>query len=355
MALELAARGRCFVSPNPMVGAVLVKSGRVVGRGYHARYGGPHAEAAALKDAGRAARGATLYVTMEPCCFCGKTPACTDALLASGVRRVVAAMLDPHKRVHGRGVRCLRGAGVEVKVGMLGREARDLNEAYITYHKSGRPFVILKAAVTLDGMMATTGGQSQWITGPVARRRSQEMRCRADAILVGVSTVVNDDPRLTCRVKAGKRMLRVVLDSTLRTPARSRIFRQSDPVLILTASENRAKTQRLEKAGAEVVRARRSGGGTLRWDSVLSELHRRSIVSVLVEGGPTVASSALEQGVVDKLCVVHAPMVLGPGRGLGMGMKPRVLGRAVALTRVRHEVLGPDVMTEGYVTPKGRR
>lgn len=349
LALTLAGRGRGFTSPNPMVGAVLAKDDKVVGVGYHRCFGGPHAEVEVLREAGKRARGADLYVIMEPCCFCGKTGACTDALKAAGVRQVYAATLDPHPRVRGRGIRCLRQAGIEVSVGLLANEARRLNEAYFTFHRRRRPFVTLKVGLTLDGMMADAAGRSQWITGERARQRAQELRRLADAVLVGVDTVAADDPRLDCRLPRHRPVLKVVLDSELRTPVRSRLLSTPGPVLILTAGRNRARRAGLERRGAEVVPVRRTARGLLSWKSILAELYRRQVTSVLVEGGATVASSALEAGVVDKVCAIHAPKFLGPGRGVTAAMRGRTLGQAIALVRVSHEVLGDDVMTVGHL------
>ena len=353
-ALELAVQGRGRVSPNPMVGAVLVKSGRIVGRGYHREYGGAHAEVEALKEAGGRARGATMYVTMEPCCFHGKTPACTDAIARAGVAEVVAATLDPHEKVHGKGMRCLRRAGIRASTGTMSARARELNEAYFTFHRLGRPFVTLKLAATLDGMVSTSSGESQWISGPKARRRAQELRCESDAVLVGVNTVLNDDPRLTCRALKGKRLLRVVLDSNLRVPPGAQLLRGRDAVLVVTTVCPGRKAKLLRERGAEVARVRAGRSGRPRWRDVLVELRRRSIVRLLVEGGAEVASSALEEGVVDRVVVIHAPMLLGPGRSLTAAMRGRRLERAIRLRRVSHEELGDDVVTTGYV-PKGRR
>ncbi len=347
-ALELAAKGRFTTAPNPMVGAVLVRAGRVVGKGWHRRFGGSHAEVEAIRDAGKAARGADLYVTMEPCCFCGKTGACTDALRAAGIRRVFAATLDPHYRVKGEGARCLRRAGVEVQVGLLGREARALNEAYFTYHEQHRPLVVLKAALTLDGMLADRRGVSNWISGPEARTWVQELRAAAGAVLVGAGTVLADDPRLTCRIKTGRQPLRVVLDTDLRTPPRARVVTGPGRLLVLTASRDAKRRAALERAGAEVM-VLPARGGLLDWRLVLAELHRRGVLSVLVEGGATVASSALEAGVLDKLHIVHAPLLLGPGKGLTEAAKPRPLARAIRLRRVSHRVFGDDVVTTGYL------
>ncbi|MFO7676595.1 MAG: bifunctional diaminohydroxyphosphoribosylaminopyrimidine deaminase/5-amino-6-(5-phosphoribosylamino)uracil reductase RibD [bacterium] len=348
-ALELAERGAGLVSPNPMVGAVLVRAGRAVGEGFHRRFGGPHAEVEALRGAGSRARGATLYVTMEPCCFCGKTPACTDAVLASGIRRVVAATRDPNPKVSGRGFRCLRAAGVAVESGPGAAAARRLNEAYFCYHLRRRPLVTLKVALTLDGMMAAQDGRSRWITGPAARRRAMTLRCRADAVLVGVETVLSDDPELSCRGVRRRPALRVVLDSRLRIPTGARLFRAAGPVLVLTAGAAGSRRRALERVGAEVVAVRRGRDGLLDWRGVRAELYRREVQSVLVEGGARVASSALEAGVVDKVVTFHAPRLLGPGRCVTAGLKARRFPGLARLVRVRHELLGRDVLTEGYV------
>ncbi len=349
-ALELAARGRGYVSPNPMVGAVLVKRGKVVGRGWHRRFGGNHAEVEAIRDAGGSARGATLYVTMEPCCFHGKTPACTDAITRAGISQVNAAVLDPNPRVSGRGLRCLRKHGIKTHLGLLRDEAQRLNEAYFTFVKKRRPFVVLKVAITLDGMIADRWSQSQWLTSPAARQTVQALRQSADAILVGAGTVRADDPRLTCRIiTKDKRLVRVVLDTKLSVSPRSRMFREPGPVLVLTDFRHEAQAATLERQGAEVVALGPSRKGLLSWSRILRFLYRRGLMTVLIEGGATVASSALEANVVDKLYVFHAPLLLGPGRNFTQQMRPRPLARAIRLSRVEHHHIGPDVLTTGYV------
>jgi len=348
-ALALARRGLGMVSPNPMVGAVLVKQGRIVGRGFHRRFGGPHAEVIAIQDAKGQAAGSTLFVTMEPCCFLGKTPACTDAIIRAGIRRVVTATRDPNPRVNGQGIRCLRRAGIAVQVGMLAGAARRLNEAYFTFVTEHRPFVLLKVAATLDGMMATSTGESQWITGPAARHQGQQLRQAADAVVVGVNSVLKDDPRLTCRLRKRKRLVRVVLDCFLRLGPESRLFREPGPVVVFTTSNREGKIRRLEKAGAEIVRVRMESKDRLSWQDILAELYRRQVVTVLIEGGATVVSSALEAGIVDKAFFFQAPKVLGPGKLFSQGMKPRTLTGALVLKDVQHTQLGPDWLTAGYV------
>jgi diaminohydroxyphosphoribosylaminopyrimidine deaminase/5-amino-6-(5-phosphoribosylamino)uracil reductase len=348
-ALDLARRGCGRVSPNPMVGAVLVKNGRVVGRGWHRRFGGPHAEVEAIAAAGRRADGTTLYVTMEPCCFHGKTPACTSAIQLAGIKRVAAATLDPNPRVSGRGMRFLRESGIKTSVGLLANEARRLNEGYFTSLRKHRPFVILKVAATLDGMVADATGHSKWITGPQARALGHNLRLGADAILVGVNTVIADNPRLTCRVKPAKQLVRVVLDPDLATPPGCRLLREPGPVLAFTSSSDAARAERLWAKNVELLRVSQGKDGLLSWSGILAELHRRQLQTVLIEGGATVASSALEAGIVDKVYVFQSPKILGPGKSFTHGLAARGLGQAIELKSVEHRCLGPDFLTEGYV------
>jgi len=352
-ALDLARRGCGRVSPNPMVGAVLVRRGRVVGRGWHRRFGGPHAEVEAIADAGRRSEGTTLYVTMEPCCFHGKTPACTNAVQLAGIRRVVAATLDPNPRVNGRGLRFLRECGIETSVGLMAGEARRLNEGYFTSLRLHRPFVVLKVAATLDGMVADNSGHSKWITGPQARAHGHQLRLRADAIVVGVSTVVADNPRLTRRSPALRQVVRVILDSNLSTPLQSRLFAEAGSILVFTSSQDAARAERFWSKDVEVVRVGRSKDGLLSWPEILAELHRRKLQTVLIEGGATVASSALEAGIVDKMYVYQSPKMLGPGKLFTRGVAPRPPRQAIRLTRVEHRCLGSDHLTEGYVHRTG--
>jgi diaminohydroxyphosphoribosylaminopyrimidine deaminase / 5-amino-6-(5-phosphoribosylamino)uracil reductase len=352
-ALGLAKRGCGRVSPNPMVGAVLVKNGRVMGRGWHRRFGGPHAEVEAIAAAGRRAQGAILYVTMEPCCFHGKTPACTNAVQLAGIERVVAATLDPNPRVNGRGMRLLRECGIKTSVGLMANEARRLNEGYFTSLRKHRPFVILKVAATLDGMVADETGHSKWITGPQARALGHKLRLCADAIIVGVNTVKADDPLLTRRPRSLRQFVRVILDSDLTTPLQSRLFAEPGPVLVFTSSRDAARAERFWSKDVEVVRVNNGEGGLLSWPEILGELHRRQMQTVLIEGGATVASSALEADIVDKIYVFQSPKMLGPGKSFTGRVAPRSLKQAIELRSVEHRCLGPDFLTEGYVHRTG--
>jgi diaminohydroxyphosphoribosylaminopyrimidine deaminase/5-amino-6-(5-phosphoribosylamino)uracil reductase len=355
MALELAAKARGRTSPNPMVGAVVVKAGRVIASGWHRRAGEPHAEAIALKKAGNEAKGGTLYVTLEPCSHTDKrTPPCSPLVIASGVRRVVVAMIDPNPRVSGGGIRAVRRAGIEVTTGVLEAEAKKLNEAFVKHVTTGMPFVTLKVAQTLDGRIATASGESKWITGPEARREGRRLRSWNDAILTGVNTVLADDPALTARIPGGRDPLRIVLDSTLRTPPDARIVRQRSPARTCIATLDRAarsgRPEALLDAGAEVLLAKeRNGRIDLR--SLLKALGGFGITSVLIEGGSEVNAAALAAGIVDKVVLFIAPTLM-TGRdslcSIG-GTSPPRLSRALKLHDVTTRFVGDDLMVEGYM------
>jgi len=360
-ALALAARGLGSASPNPMVGALVVRAGRVVGSGFHRSRGEPHAEVRALRSAGAAARGATLYVNLEPCAHHGRTPPCVEAILRSGIRRVVASMMDPNPLVRGRGFSALRRAGVEVECGVLGRQARALNEAYIHHVRTGRPFVVLKAGTSLDGRIATAGGRSQKITSPAAHRAAHAMRWGFDAILVGVGTVLADDPELAAR-RAGRerpRFLRVVLDTELRTPRRARLVRAAArrPVVIYAGKGASPSREKALRAAGVTIRRVACKAGRVAVGAVLRDLGRREIRSLLVEGGGEVHASFLAGSHADKMILFVAPMLLG-----GRSAVPLVGGigvsRPARAPRLRHltvERCGPDLRITGYPVPAGSK
>jgi diaminohydroxyphosphoribosylaminopyrimidine deaminase/5-amino-6-(5-phosphoribosylamino)uracil reductase len=329
-ALALARRGQGRVEPNPMVGCVLTRAGRVLGEGYHQFFGGPHAEVNALRRASGSARGATVYVTLEPCCHFGKTPPCTDALIRAGVSRVVAAMVDPSEPVCGRGIRRLRAAGIRVDVGLLEPEARALNHPFVKLTLQGRPHVILKWAQSLDGRIATRTGHSRWISGEVSREQVHRLRARVDAILVGVGTVIADDPRLDARRVPVKRIAtRVVLDTQLRIPERCHLVDTAKriPTLILTSPQSlrgrSAKVRRLTRRGV-VVEACRTRRGKIDLSSALMRLGDVQFSNVLVEGGSRVLTSFLDAGLADEAYVFVAPRLIGgasapsPWGGIGV-------------------------------------
>ncbi len=357
-ALALARRGRGRTSPNPMVGAVVVKGSTVVGRGFHARAGGPHAEVIALNEAGEQAQGATLYVTLEPCSHFGRTPPCVGRVIQAGIRRVVVAMEDPNPKVSGGGIRRLRRAGLAVEVGLLEEEARRLNEVFIKHIATGRPFVVLKTALTLDGKIATRTGHSRWVTGAQARAVVHRLRDEHDAILVGVGTVLKDDPRLTVRLEDGngKDPVRVILDSRGRTPSQARVLTGTSaaPTLIATTKEARLEeVERLKRAGAEVL-ILPAHGGRVSWESLLEELAARGCTSLLIEGGAEVNASALAAGVVDKAIFFFSPKIVGgkgaPGPVGGTGVEK--MSQALRLEKIRVRCIGEDFMVEGYVGGK---
>ncbi len=351
-ALALAARGRGRTSPNPMVGAVAVKRGRVVGEGYHRKAGGPHAEVWALRDAGSSASGATMYVSLEPCSHHGRTPPCTEAIIESGVARVVVGCRDPNPLVNGAGIRRLARAGIEVETGVMEAEARRLNEAYGKHITTGLPFVALKAAMSLDGKIATVRGESKWITGERARAAAHRLRSRHDAVMVGVGTVLADDPLLTVRRSRGRTPLRVVADSRARTPPTARLLGADErpPVVAVTRLAPKARVRRLERGGANVwTVGSRAGKVNLR--SLMKRLGGEGVQSVLVEGGGTLAAGVLAGGLVDRVYFFVAPRLIGGARALSPveGAGVARLSEAWRLKSVRVRRVGEDLLISGDV------
>jgi diaminohydroxyphosphoribosylaminopyrimidine deaminase/5-amino-6-(5-phosphoribosylamino)uracil reductase len=315
--IELARRGKGYVSPNPLVGAVIVKGERVVGRGYHRKFGEAHAEINALRNAGRKARGATLYVNLEPCSHHGKTSPCTDAIISSGIRRVVVGMIDPNPLVKGKGIRALTSAGVEVRAGILIEECRTLNEFFVKKMTRGLPFVTLKVAQTLDGKITLPSKPSQWITSRESRKRVHQLRAEYDAVLVGARTALLDDPQLTVRLVKGRNPKRILLDGTLSTPLSSGLFsdglRSQTIVLIQQSGSKRVERKKLilERRGVQIVEIPGRKDGALPLKAVLKSLAGLNILSVLVEGGQRVFTQFLDEGLVDRLLVFVAPKIYG--------------------------------------------
>jgi diaminohydroxyphosphoribosylaminopyrimidine deaminase/5-amino-6-(5-phosphoribosylamino)uracil reductase len=330
-ALELAARGLGETNPNPVVGCVVVRNGRIVGEGFHRRAGGPHAEVAALAQAGARARGATLYVTLEPCAHAGRTPPCAPVVAAAGVRRVVAALADPNPRVAGRGLRLLRASGIEVATGVLADRSALLNERFLVAFAGSRPYVLLKAGLTLDGRIATAGGRSRWITSAGQRRAARRLRRLFDGVAVGIGTVLADDPLLLPEPRTRRPFTRVVFDSRLRLPLQSRLVEtaRQQPVVVLAAAGRGVRRRALEKAGVRVVAL--PGGPRPR--AALRALWSIGLRSLMVEGGSELLGSFLSARAFDQVALFRAPLLLG-GRGslsaFG-GADPRSLQRAVRL------------------------
>jgi diaminohydroxyphosphoribosylaminopyrimidine deaminase/5-amino-6-(5-phosphoribosylamino)uracil reductase len=310
LALELAARGLTTTQPNPRVGCVIARDGRLVGEGWHARAGEAHAEVAALAEAGTAASGASAYVTLEPCSHFGRTPPCADALVSAGIARVVFAIEDPDPRVGGSGALRLRQAGIAVESGLLAAEAEELNVGFLSRLRRRRPWVRIKLAMSLDGRTALANGASRWITGEAAREDVQQWRARSSAVLTGIGTVLADDPRLNVRAAAARHQpLRVVLDSRLRTPPDARILARPGAVLLFSATDDAARRSALEQQGAKVERLAHSPPDL---GQVLARLADLEINEVLVEAGPTLAGAFLQAGLTDELLLYIAPVVLGP-------------------------------------------
>ena len=356
-ALELAAHGRGTTHPNPMVGCVLVQDDAVVGEGWHERAGGPHAEASALAAAGERARGATAYVTLEPCAHQGRTPPCADALVAAGVARVVVASPDPDARVAGAGIDRLRAAGIAVEEGVLQRDADALNAAYLVHRREGRPWVRYKTAMTLDGKIATRTGRSRWITGPAARALVHGWRHGADAVAVGVSTLLQDDPALTTRLEGpagpGRTPRKLIFDGVARTPVTARAFEAGPDgtparvTIVVGPDAPAARIAALEERGAHVLRvAARQGRPDVR--EALRVLATDGVVELLLEGGGTLAWSFLEAGAIDRVAWFVAPKLIG-GRGASplAGLGVATLDEAYALADWRVERLGDDLLIEG--------
>jgi diaminohydroxyphosphoribosylaminopyrimidine deaminase/5-amino-6-(5-phosphoribosylamino)uracil reductase len=351
-ALGLAERGRGAVEPNPLVGAVLVRDGVVVGEGWHQRFGDPHAEVHALGAAGEAARGSTLYVTLEPCCHHGKTPPCTDAVLRAGVARVVAALADPFPQVAGQGARQLEAAGVRVKLGVCEAEARRVNAPYLKLLETGRPWVHAKWAMTLDGKIATRTGDSRWISNEASRRVVHQLRGRVDAIVVGIGTVLADNPQLTARPAGPRTAARVVLDSQGRLPADCVLAQTARAVPTLLATTGRippAKRAGLEALGCEVLPLAEADGRPAV-QALLGELGRRRWTNILVEGGGEVLGSFRDAGAIDEVHVFLAPRLAG-GAGAPSPLGGRGVERiaeALPLARSQVEVLEGDVYVHGW-------
>jgi diaminohydroxyphosphoribosylaminopyrimidine deaminase / 5-amino-6-(5-phosphoribosylamino)uracil reductase len=349
-ALALAERGRYSTSPNPLVGAVLVRNGDVVGQGWHREAGGPHAEIEALSRAGGKARGSTLYVTLEPCAHRGRTGPCADALLEAGVSAVVAARRDPNPRVAGRGLARLRRGGVRVSTGVLAAEAARQNERFDRWIVSGRPFVLAKAAVTLDGRMADSRGRSRWITGREARRRGLEWREEYDAVLVGAGTAIADDPRLTRRLGLNHTTAhrRIVLDGRFRVPESCHIFDRPEGVEVWTATEaGREKEKRLTRRGVAVIRFPAAPAARVDLRRGLARLGREGVTGLLVEGGPETLTAFREAGLIDRWAIFFSPRLLGGGAPAFLGGKDRPLSAAERLSAVEYGVFGEDLLVTG--------
>ena len=350
LALRLAKKGWGRTSPNPLVGAVVVRDGDVVGKGFHRAVGEPHAEVVALREAGERARGATLYVNLEPCCHWGRTPPCTQAIIRAGVREVVASIKDPNPQVNGKGFGELSSQGIEVQVGLLATEATKLNEAYLKYIRTKLPFVTLKLAQTLDGKIATSQGTSKYISSLKSRRMVHWLRSGVDAVMVGVGTVLQDNPQLTVRHIKGRNPLRIVLDSKGRTPSQAAVLSPDGHSIIMTTSQASPSWRgEMEEKGAEIWEISSDREGRVDLREALRSAGGRGVTSILMEGGRRVFTSALRLDIADKILVFLAPRVMGEGMGgfgdLGVGE----LSSLYRLYDMRAQGMGDDLLITAYV------
>lgn len=352
-ALALAARGIGRTSPNPAVGAVIVRNNRVIAADYHKKAGEPHAEALAIAKAGDDAKGATLYINLEPCCHTDKkTPPCTSSIIRSGIKKVVVSMLDPNPKVSGKGIEYLNNAGVETEVGVMEREANKLNEAFVKFITTNRPFVVLKIAQSMDGKIADAKGESKWITGEKARAHVHKLRNELDAVLVGIGTVIKDDPSLDCRLPRGRNPYRIIVDSTLKISPKAKVLKYSDGKTIIAAmtSAKKEKINAIKKAGHHVLLVK-GRNKQVDLNDLAVKLGSMGISSIMIEGGSHIAASALAAGIVDKVIFFTAPKIMGGSCAVTSveGGAPASLINAIKIRDLKTRRFGEDILIEGYV------
>ena len=342
-AIELAQNGFGFVNPNPAVGAVIVKDNRIIGEGYHTKYGNLHAEREAIKSLSESAEGADMYVTLEPCCHYGKNPPCTEAVIASGVKRVFVGSYDPNPLVGGKGIQILRDAGIEVVEGFMQRECDALNEIFFHYITTGEPYVIMKTAVTADGKTACANGDSKWITNELSRANVQLTRKRCAAILTGIGTVLSDDPMLNCRCENPANPVRVICDSNLRIPMKSQIVKTAKdiPTIVATLSDDLEKTNLLKEAGVEIIKTK-SHNGKIDLNELVAELGKRKLDSVMVEAGTELNAAMMKAGKVNQLDIYIAPKLVG-----GMNSIPFLGGENIERMSEAKLLKNPQIKTFG--------
>ena len=351
-ALELAKKGIGKVNPNPLVGAVIVKNGEIIGEGYHECYGEAHAERNAVKNAIKPVEGSTIYVTLEPCAHYGKTPPCVDLIIEKKFKKVVIGMLDPNEKVAGKSIEKLKKHGIEVVVGVKEEECKKMNEIFIKYITSKIPFVILKSGMSLDGKIATYSGESKWITSKESREDSQNLRNRLNSIMVGVNTVIADDPELTCRINNEKKLIRIIVDTNLRIPLDSKVVKNNDKLTIVatTLNSNENKKQTLRDLGVKVIEVSEKNN-KVNLKELVKKLGQEGIDSILIEGGGTLNFSALEENIVDKVIFYIAPKILGGENSksciAGIGFSK--LNDAVNLKDMSYRKIGEDLVVEGYI------
>jgi diaminohydroxyphosphoribosylaminopyrimidine deaminase/5-amino-6-(5-phosphoribosylamino)uracil reductase len=357
-ALRLARRGLGKTSPNPAVGAIIVKDNRIIGKGYHHYFGGKHAEVDAIEYAREDVNGATMYVNLEPCCHYGKTPPCVDAIIRSNIAEVIVGTLDPNPEMRGKSIKILNRQGIKTRVGVLEEECRSLNEAYLKYMTRGIPFVTVKFAQTLDGRIATATGNSQWLSSPASRRLAHKLRTQHDAIMVGIGTVITDNPQLTVRLVRGRNPTRVILDSKLRVPLEAKVLTNQEvgPTIIATTSKaENDKLSSLRHMGIEVLIVPPDEHGNVTLPHLLEALGKRGISSVLVEGGSEIITSLLRLKLADKLVAIVAPKLMGKGIEAVGDLNITDVSQAVKLSFSRTYRSGEDLVIEAKVDPPYQR
>lgn len=348
--LKLAAKGRGRVSPNPMVGALVVKDQKIIARGYHSYFGGPHAEVVAFSNSRAGVRGGTLYVNLEPCSHYGKQPPCSERIVEVGIKRVVIGTLDPNPLVNGKGIRYLREQGIEVETGVLEERCQELNRSFFKHVATGQPFVTLKIAQTIDGKIAARNGQPEWITSSASLKVVHKMRAENDAVLVGIGTVLADDPQLTVRLVRGQNPKRIVVDSQLRIPLESTLLTDefvSKTIVATTELPSKEKAKHIEQRGASVWRVQKNAAGRVDLEALLTKIGQEGITSLLVEGGSEIYSSFLKAKLVDRVAIFIAPKILGEGVSAIQDLGISSVANSLLLRDFQKKRVGPDILLTG--------
>ncbi len=347
LTIRLAEKGKGITSPNPMVGCIIVKRGRIVGKGFHKKTGTEHAEILAINEAGKKAVNSTMYVNLEPCSHWGKTPPCTEKIVEAGVREVIIAMKDPNPLVEG--FRELKFRGIKTKIGILEKEAKKLNEGYSKYMKTKRPFVIMKVAMSIDGKIATSTGDSKYITSKEARTYVHKLRAEIDAVMVGLNTVLRDNPELTPRLVSGKDPMKIVVDSRLKIPKGCNLMKDPSKLIIATTgSASKNEIKKLQQMGVNVV-VTKSVNGMVDLHDLIKQLGKHEITSVMIEGGSSLNSSAIKAGIVDKILIFTAPKIIGNGVGAIGNLGITKIGKAIKLKNPMTRKIGNDLLIEGNI------
>ena len=348
LAIQLAKKGTGDVSPNPIVGSLIVKRGRVVGRGWHKKCGESHAEVCALKEAGKKAKDSLMYITLEPCSHWGRTPPCTEQIVSAGVREVVIGMKDPNPKVNGYGQ--LRFMGVKTRLGILGEECKKLNEPYAKWIKKKKPFVVVKAAMSLDGKIATRTGDSKYITGKDARKFVHELRAEYDAVMIGDNTVLKDNPMLTVRLAKGRNPMKIILDTKLRIGVNAKVIKNEPSNLIIATSKkaSKAKIKKLQQKGVHVL-VIDTLKGKIDLEKLMKDLGKREICSIMIEGGAELNAEALQSGIVDKVLFFISPKMIGKGLGAVGDLGINKVDKSITLKGIDYKKIGKDILIEGYL------